>query len=459
MKKLFTFLLFLSPFCLKASHEKGAQVSLRYINTTDMEVRIKLWVDSNGLINNSVPYSVQASGATTSYTASLSTNVSVGNATQELSYLDTLQLNATATYKVVYDVCCRNGIIANLTNASAENLYTYAELMNNPAQVNSNPEFQNTPMIQMGVNDTMIHNPMAIDPDGDSLAYYWVNPQGANGTSIPMTFVAYPNGGWPFWVDSTTGEITWIPTMTGSYAYAVRVDEYRNGVKIGSSQRDALVTICVGCKTTMVSGFEFYNTAAWPKVNNKYQFDLYANTPFNLNLSGGVPMTNNNNLALKMIGDPNWFANQPTLNATQTSNNITGTYTWTPTTAQVRNRPYMNVLIGQENSASNERKQSERTLLFKVNQQPSGVTLTPEQSLKIYPNPAASELMITLDNHQGEYTSIAVYSSLGQTMYKKIMQGSSSEAILLNVADWASGSYFVVLNGQQTISRSITVKH
>lgn len=463
MKKSILFLLGVLPFAAFATHEYGAQVSSRYLSAAEQEIKINIWVDSGSVVSPSVTYKWQGGGAVVNNTAALSTNTSLGNAILELVYLDTVNMNAASGYKAIYESCCRKQSISNVNMPATQSLYVYTEILNPaPAIINSTPEFVNSPLFFSAPNDSLVHNPTGVDIDGDSLVYAYVVPMGANGTALPMSPQPYPAGaiGWSFNVDTLTGEIRWIPSMTGDYVYALKVEEYRNGVLIGRSVRDAMFTICVGCKTTMATSFQFYNTNTWPVNGSNYQFNAVAGAPFNVTFDGGVSGMTSNQLALDMIGEADFHPNAPSMSSTQTASNVSGIYSWTPTVAQVRNRPYLNVLIGKESNAGLQNRKKERTILVKVNAaNPTNVSQNIEnQFVMIYPNPAGTEFSLQVDNRNNLYRQLNIVNTLGQSVYRQSLQAGAIEAALIPTSGWATGTYYLQLSGQQLRTEKLLIQ-
>ena len=126
---------------------------------------------------------------------------------------------------------------------------------------NSSPDFGNYPLdAYFCVNNIKNFTWPVTDPDGDQLVYSLVAPMDegpgfGTGNSSPGSgaYPFYPScnfgagyslsniiGGTPqMSIDANTGEITASPSIQGFFAFAVRVEEYRNGVKIGEVRRDA----------------------------------------------------------------------------------------------------------------------------------------------------------------------------------------------------------------------------
>jgi gliding motility-associated-like protein len=91
-------------------------------------------------------------------------------------------------------------------------------------------------------------NPLAVDPDGDSLAYSLTIPKGDDCFSIGT--YSNPNfvGGGNISIDSRTGTICWdSPQVAGDYVFVVKVEEYRGGILVGYVKRDIQLTIRGNC--------------------------------------------------------------------------------------------------------------------------------------------------------------------------------------------------------------------
>lgn len=112
---------------------------------------------------------------------------------------------------------------------------------------NNSVYFQRAPIQNACIFQPWIHNPVAIDPDGDILRYSLVPCMGAGGVPLPSwmspaDYTLDPND--IFTIDPITGTITWqTPLEAGEYNVAIKVDEYRNGYHMGSVIRDMQITV------------------------------------------------------------------------------------------------------------------------------------------------------------------------------------------------------------------------
>lgn len=162
--------------------------------------------------------------------------------------------NNTAGYYIETELYARNGIIINLSNPGSQGMSFYAEIPDPAlAGMNSSPDFGPYPSDGYFCrNNVKLLDFSVTDPDGDSLVYSLVEPLGSNlsgnGTSpapyspvnwqAPYSFANIVGGTPAMSCDPVTGIVTAAPTALGTFVFAVRIEEYRNGVKIGEVRRD-----------------------------------------------------------------------------------------------------------------------------------------------------------------------------------------------------------------------------
>jgi gliding motility-associated-like protein len=149
-----------------------------------------------------------------------------------------------------FSECCRSG---NITNLFTKNdLYIEATLNNKVASYNSSPVFLNKPVSYACAGQNYSYNHGVFEADGDVLVYTLVEPLEAK--SRPVVFrpgfsatapVQLGSGTTAF--DGASGQLTLVPTGQQVSVAAVLVEEYRQGVKVGSVMRDMqiLVSSCI----------------------------------------------------------------------------------------------------------------------------------------------------------------------------------------------------------------------
>ena len=112
------------------------------------------------------------------------------------------------------------------------------------------------------MNKPASFNPGAVDPDGDSLSFALVAGMNNNGAPVtyttnitpPFTYsatnpvgVAAAN---PLVFSSSTGQMNFTPTFQQRSLVVYTVSEYRNGVLVGTSQREMTFVVLSNCNTS-----------------------------------------------------------------------------------------------------------------------------------------------------------------------------------------------------------------
>jgi gliding motility-associated-like protein len=165
-------------------------------------------------------------------------------------------------YYISWERCCRNSVVLNVRDPDEIGTAFYAEV---PPFImrNSLPDFKKLPLNLLCVNTFFKYNFKIEDPDGDSLRMSLVAPlkgRTSKGNDNSIQSAAYPlleprpyaeviwangfsidnvmNGNPKLSIDPQTGVVTVKPTRQGDYAFAIKVEEYRDGVKIGEVIRE-----------------------------------------------------------------------------------------------------------------------------------------------------------------------------------------------------------------------------
>ncbi len=207
-------------------------------------------------------------------------------------YIDTLSLPSNPNgYYITWQRCCRNGGIVNIKNGLNTGIVFYMEIPD-PAIINSSPTFDFEPLPYVCEEQPFTFDYSATDPDGDVLVYSAAAPLAGTlgypltGSPSPtLTYQVpgpYPTVDWnpgynlgnmfgsntPLAVDPTTGFLNAVIDLSGLYAVAVEVREYRNGVQIGLIRREIEISsiICLNQPPNLTP----YNT---PLTFNIYETD------------------------------------------------------------------------------------------------------------------------------------------------------------------------------------------
>ncbi len=206
---------------------------------------------------------------------------------------------SSAGYTVSYQRCCRNNSIDNLVNPSNAGITLTTRIPGTDmVQIqNNSPIFTSQPPVALCLGSEFVYEMGATDSDGDSLVYSFCDPF-LGGTSTtptpnpptappytPVSWFAgystnYPIASSPAMViNPVSGVITGVANQIGTYAVAVCVAEYRDGVLLNTIRRDYQfnVVLCDPTTTAAITVPSFTSTCLGSTVtfNNA---SLNANT-------------------------------------------------------------------------------------------------------------------------------------------------------------------------------------
>lgn len=152
-----------------------------------------------------------------------------------------------APYTISIEDPNRNADVLNIPNSVNVVFYLETKLWINPfVGINNSPVLLNPPIDNACVGEIYVHNPGAVDADGDSLYYSLQESLREGGQSIPN--YQYPNASSFITINSFTGDLIWdSPVNVGEHNVAILIEEFRDGVKIGSILRDMQITVVPNC--------------------------------------------------------------------------------------------------------------------------------------------------------------------------------------------------------------------
>ncbi|MEZ4721446.1 MAG: gliding motility-associated C-terminal domain-containing protein [Flavobacteriales bacterium] len=169
-------------------------------------------------------------------------------------YITTHTFPGVGTYTVSMQDQNRNGGVKNIPSSDNVWFYIESEIVIDPnSGGNEAPTLQNPPIDNGCINQPFLHNPGAVDPDGDSLVYSIVACKTMDGAAIPgFKFLDEVAPGSSMTIDPRSGTLTWdSPIDQGEYNVAIRIEEWRYNensgdlVFVGSTLRDMQVNILV----------------------------------------------------------------------------------------------------------------------------------------------------------------------------------------------------------------------
>ncbi len=378
MKKLFFLPLIFTLFFnsnVNASHAAGGDLTYLCLGGNDYRITFVFYRDCSAGTNpngnnagapTTATISIQSISCSQSFTVSLpkvpgsgqvitpvcpmigspcgSNNYYFG--VQEHVYTIVLTLPPCSDWSMSFTLCCRNNPINTILNPGGQSMYIKATLNNLAAPCNSSPQFSNKPAVRVCTGQTFCFNHGAIDPDGDSLSFEFVNPYTSAtaqvsylaGYSAQQFLPSTP----PITLDPVTGDLCMNPTFQIITVTAILVKEWRkiNGIMtvIGTVIRDMqfmaenfctnhLPTVA-GIDTTAVQYdpndtiYQISHCVGRPLSFNVYPYDQDTIDNLNMSWNNGIP-------------SGNWSV---TGNNTQ---NPVGSFSWTPNSSHVSNTPHV----------------------------------------------------------------------------------------------------------------------
>lgn len=342
-----------------ASHTMGADLTYECLGGNTYRVTLSFYRDCIGIAAPSAPF-VNVSSAScgqaiglTCYprpgtgqevTPSCSSSVTTcrgGTFTgiQEWVYDGIVNLPMQCTDWVFsYNLCCRNAAITNINTPGTSTFYLYATLNNLAVQCNNSPTFSNKPVPFLCRGQNYCFNHGAYDADGDSITFQLITPKQTASANVMYTapFTASnPLTSIPATTfNSTTGDICMTPQNLEVTVMAVLVNEYRNGVLIGSVERDLQLTV-MNCANNLPSLTGINGT-------NDFTMTVCANQPACFNIFSNDP---DNGQQLTVTWD---YGIPGATFTTDTAQHPTTSFCWTPTTADIGNSYYFTAMVADD---------------------------------------------------------------------------------------------------------------
>jgi gliding motility-associated-like protein len=334
-----------------ASHAQGGDLTYTCLGGNQYRLRLAFYRDCSG-VGAPASVSIDISSVTTSNTLQVTLTPIAGTGqdvtpicpnmltvcnggsnpgVQEWIYEGNVQLpQAAVDWVFAFSLCCRNSAINTIVNPGGENIYIESHLNNVEAPCNNSPTFSNIPVPFVCSGQSYCFNHGAVDVDGDSLSYSLITPE--TGPNTTVTYIAPYSALQPLAsspavsFNNVTGDICMNPTQIIVTVMAVRVEEWRNGIMIGSVIRDIQLHT-INCTNNLpnitgINGGTSYSANVC--AGNTLSFyvnssDLDAGDNLTLTWNGAIP-----GATFVVSGGAN----------------PTGTFNWTPSASNISNTPY-----------------------------------------------------------------------------------------------------------------------
>jgi gliding motility-associated-like protein len=283
MKKLLSLFFIgfmLASFCAHATHIFGVDLYYTYVSGNTYTINMAIYGDCSataGVLNSlytATPEVQVYNGGTLAQTVNLnpvnpegaevtpvcasqannttcsSVNNTVPGVRKFVYSLNVTLSGASANWRFHFDgnmgggtQAGRSATITNIINGGASLVSLDAKL-NNSSAPNSSSVYTTIPTPFFCINKPANFNPGAVDPNGDSLSFALVpGINQSTGTSVtyvnPFTAtapLAVAAGSFTF--TPATGQLAFIPNAIQRSLVVYTVSEYRNGVLVGTSQRE-----------------------------------------------------------------------------------------------------------------------------------------------------------------------------------------------------------------------------
>ena len=339
MRKLFVLFLFLT-FAIPAlaTHQRAAEITYRKLgtNTNAYEFTLVTYSVPNEAWNQRDSLLVKWGDGFESLIPR-TTWQDVGANTVRSVYKSVHSYSSPGTYTISMEDPNRNNGVVNVPNSVAVPMYIESELVINPfMSPNNSVELLNAPLDQGCVGKPFYHNPSAYDPDGDSLSYSLVHCKGAGGLAIPG--YTYPRASSLFEIDPLTGLLQWEnPVVQGEYNVAILIEEWRNGMKVGSVIRDMQILINA-CDNNL------------PLVNAVTDTCVLAGSILDFLISAWDP--DGDQVTLEVSGAPLEVANSPATLTPESDFGLNPTveFNWNTLCSHIRKNPYQLVAHAKDNA-------------------------------------------------------------------------------------------------------------
>lgn len=251
-----------------ASHNRAGQITYEHISGLRYRVKITTYTksDPNSVDNPSltIRWGDEPSNITEEQLEILYRSNGGGSGVVLPGY-DAVRLNeyigehtysGPGTFVIRMDNPYRNSGVLNITtgqggvSVSANAYFSLATVLvirSGNSAPNNSVKLDRIPIQNACIYQPWIHNPVAIDIDGDELRYSLVPCMGLGGIPLPVwmlpsDYTIDPND--TFEIDPITGDVFWnTPLEAGEYNIAFKIEEYRNGLFMGSVIRDMQITV------------------------------------------------------------------------------------------------------------------------------------------------------------------------------------------------------------------------
>ncbi|MFN2424587.1 MAG: gliding motility-associated C-terminal domain-containing protein [Cryomorphaceae bacterium] len=340
MKQLLAALFFFTAIVsAQATHNRAGEITYRHVGGLTYEITIKTYTkDSAPADRPWLP--IFWGDGTPQDSIQRAVETILPNDAKENIYIKQHTYPGPGEYKLCVVDPNRNENVLNISNSVLQLFSINTVLRISGVQApNNSVFFTNRPLQDACLNEPWVFNPGAVDTDpNDNLVFTLVESEGADCAPFEEGVYRFPDEinqpGSPFpnpanqiSIDPETGTITWdSPQRQGEYNIAFRVDEFRNGVFMGSVLRDMQITVLT-CDNQS------------PELGAVPDTCVEAGTSIAFNIT--ATDSDGDNVAISGFGLPFQVEESPaTLSQPTTATPTTATFAWNTRCSHVRLAPY-----------------------------------------------------------------------------------------------------------------------
>ncbi len=387
-RALFILFNLLISFSLFATHNRAGEITYRHISGYTYEITLTTYTYTPSAANESRDLLTMVWGDDSSNEIPRINIVYLPDDYQRNTYIGQHTFPGPGVYEMAMSDPNRNADILNIPNSVNVVFTVKTTLKIDPSLgFNNTPVMLNPPIDKAAKGILFIHNPSAYDADGDSISFKMATCLGENG--LPIIGYMLPPASNSIYVNAITGDLVWdTPTTIGKYNVAMEIEEWRNGIKIGSIIRDMQIEVQeTDNLPPLIAALEDLCVTA----GNTIEFDVTASDSDNdiitLNATGG-PFNVNPEIAV--------------FPETTAIGSVTSRFHWQTNCLHVRKLPF--------------------TVLFRAQDDHPSVALTAYQDVRITVNAPAPENLTAVPSNNSillSWTPTDCSNASGYRIYRR----------------------------------------
>ncbi len=372
----FSFLLF-TTFNVFATHNRAGEITYEHISGNTYRITLVTYTYTPSQANESRDFLTMNWGDdTSSEIPRITPIIYLPDDIQKNTYIGTHTFPGVGVYVITMSDPNRNANIINIPE-SVTVVFTLKTILKIDPTIgyNNTPVMLNPPIDKAALGQLFIHNPNAFDPDGDSISYKLTMCLGNNG--VPINGYAFPLASNSIYVDEITGDFVWdTPVGMGEYNVAMEIEEWRDGIKIGSIIRDMQIEV-----------EETDNLP--PVITALADFCVVAGENLNFTVTATDP--DDDNITLSASGGPFEFeTDNATFPEITGSSPITQTFDWNTSCEHIRKQPYTVLFRAEDQNPEVGLTDYETTNIQVVAPAPENLIATP----------SSNSIQLNWDNYQ-----------------------------------------------------------